>query len=119
VDANNDGIIGTPFSTIESRGSTTLLRRPSDDQAFVQVGTGPRTQVTTPWGAAIGTNSSTWQIIAADTIAGVNQVLLRNNVGNFLHTWTHDSNWSWTASNGTISPTSTQGLALLNQFGLS
>jgi len=118
VDANNDGIIGAPYSTIESRGTTTLLRRGSDDQAFIQVGTGPRTQVTTPWGAPIGTNTSTWQILAADTIGGVNQVLLRNNPGNFLHTWTFNSNWNWTASNGAISPTSAQGLALLNQFGL-
>ncbi|MEB3261073.1 MAG: choice-of-anchor Q domain-containing protein [Cyanobacteriota bacterium] len=118
VDANGDGIIGTPFSTIENRGTTTLLRRPGDDQAFVQVGTGPRTRVTTPWGAPLGTNTSTWQILAADTIAGVNQVLLRNNPGNFLHTWRLDSNWNWTASNGTISPTSAQGIFLLNQFGL-
>ncbi|MEB3259110.1 MAG: hypothetical protein VKP63_00605 [Cyanobacteriota bacterium] len=118
VDANNDGIIGAPLSTIEARGTTTLLRRPSDDSAFVQVGSGPRTQVQSPWGATIGSNTSPWQMLAADTINGVNQVLWRNNSANVLHTWSLDANWNWTASNGTDAPTSPQGIALLNQFGL-
>jgi hypothetical protein len=117
VDANNDGIIGAPFSTVEIRGTTTLLRR-GDGQAFVQVGAGPRTPVTSSWGAAVGSDTTPWQIIAADTIGGVNQLLWRNNSANLLHTWSLDANWNWTSANGTFAPTSAEGLALLNQFGL-
>ena len=39
-------------------------------------------------------------MLAAETIAGNNQILLRNNTYNFLHTWTLDANWNWQSSNG-------------------
>ncbi|MBM5816427.1 MAG: hypothetical protein FJ083_07515 [Cyanobacteria bacterium K_Offshore_surface_m2_239] len=81
------GTIRNDDALIEALGTTTLLRRTSDDQAVVQVGTGPRTQVASPWGATIGSNTSTWQILAADTINGTNQLLWRNNSANYLHTW--------------------------------
>ncbi len=118
VDANNDGIIGAPYSTIEAQGITTLLSSGAG-QAFVSVASAAPIQVSSPWGATIGSHSSTWQILAADTINGSNQILWRHNAANFLHTWTLDSFWAWTASGGVDDPSSPQGSALLSQFGLS
>ncbi|MEB3169436.1 MAG: CARDB domain-containing protein, partial [Synechococcaceae cyanobacterium] len=118
VDANGDGIIGAPYATIEAQGNTTLLSS-SNGQAFVQVGSAAPIQVLSPWGATVGADTATWQILAADTINGVNQLLWRNNASNFLHTWTLDSSWNWTASGGVDDPSSPQGSVLLRQFGLS
>jgi hypothetical protein len=39
-------------------------------------------------------------MLAADTIGGVNKILLRNNTANFLHTWSLDANWNWQSSGG-------------------
>jgi hypothetical protein len=114
VDANNDGFIGAPFSTIESKGNTSLLQR-ADNAPFVDIA-GSRLAVSSPWGTPVGSTSSQWQMLAAETINGVNQILFRNNTGNFLHTWTLDSNWAWTNSFGAISPSSAQGWDLESSF---
>jgi hypothetical protein len=98
MDANRDGIIGSPFTTIESQGNTKLLKR-SDGRAFVEVGTA-RQEITSPWGSQAGDDSSEWQMIAADTISGVNQILWRNNTSSFLHIWNLDANWSLQSTSG-------------------
>jgi hypothetical protein len=118
VDANNDGIIGSPFTTIESQGNTTLFRN-IDGKAFIAFGNGSPQAVTSPWGAVVGSQSSEWQMLGAETLGGVNQVLFRNNSANLLHTWTLDANWNWTASGGLFSPSSTAGIALQGSFGLA
>ncbi|WP_198285281.1 bluetail domain-containing putative surface protein, partial [Microcystis sp. T1-4] len=41
-----------------------------------------------------------WQILAAETVNGVNQVLLRNTTPNLLYIWNLDSNWNWQSSTG-------------------
>ena len=99
VDANRDGIIGTPYTTLEAQGNTKLLRR-GDGKAFAEVGAGTRQEITSPWDAPTGSESTEWQMIAAETIAGVNRVLWRNNTANFLHTWRLDADWNWTAASG-------------------
>jgi len=43
-------------------------------------------------------------MLAAETIAGVNRILWRNNSANFLHSWALDSSWGWQSSSGTIDP---------------
>jgi hypothetical protein len=98
MDATRDGIIGSPFTTIESQGNTKLLKG-SDGRAFVEVGTA-RQEITSPWGSQAGDDSSEWQMIAADTISGVNQILWRNNTSSFLHIWSLDANWSLQSSSG-------------------
>jgi hypothetical protein len=98
MDANRDGIIGSPFTTIESQGNTKLLKG-SDGRAFVEVGTA-RQEITSPWGSQTGDDSSEWQMLAADTISGVNQILWRNNTSSFLHIWSLDANWSLQSANG-------------------
>ena len=115
VDANGDGLIGASFATIESGGGTTLLRR-ADGAPFAQVGTGSRIEITSPWGSPVGSSDSEWQMLGVDTIAGINQVLWRNNSANFLHTWILDSNWNWTHSIGMVNPDSAAGRNLENQF---
>jgi hypothetical protein len=102
------------FSTVESHGNTALLQR-ADNAPFVDIA-GSRLAVSSPWGTPVGSTSSEWQMLAAETISGVNQILFRNNTGNFLHTWTLDSNWSWTNSIGTIAPSSAQGWDLESSF---
>jgi methionine-rich copper-binding protein CopC len=99
LDATRDGITGSPFTTIETQGNTKLLRH-SNGKAFVEIGTGVQREITSPWNLTAGTNTTEWQMLAADTIGGVNKILLRNNTANFLHTWSLDANWKWQSSSG-------------------
>jgi hypothetical protein len=98
VDATRDGVTGSPFTTIEAQGNTKLLKR-GDGKAFVEVG-GARQEITSPWGTPAGDNTSEWQMLAADTITGTNQILWRNNTSSFLHLWSLDANWNWQSSSG-------------------
>jgi hypothetical protein len=100
VDGNRDGIIGAPFTTLEAQGNTKLLRR-GDGLAFVESGAGRRQEITAPWGiSATGSDNNEWEMLAADPIAGVNQVLWRNNTASFLHIWNLDANWSLQSTSG-------------------
>ena len=110
------GTIVNDDSIIESAGNTALLRR-SDGLAFAQLGSSTPSQIASPWGnSAIGSDTSAWQILAIDTIGGVNQLLWRNNTANFLHTWTLDANWNWTSSGGAFALNANESLALESSF---
>jgi hypothetical protein len=74
--------------------------------------------ITSHWGNPAGKNSSEWQMMAAETIAGVNRILWRNNRANFLHSWALDSSWGWQNSSGIFDPLSSGGRALLSDFVL-
>jgi len=115
VDANKDGVIGIPYTTLEAQGNTKLLQR-GDGRAYVEVGVGTRHEITSPWGVSIGSDSSVWQLIATESVAGVNKLLWRNNISNFLHTWTLDANWNWTSSGGADGFNTSQAWALEEQF---
>jgi hypothetical protein len=57
--------------------------------------------ITAPWGVrTTGSDSSEWQMLAAVTITGVNQILWRNNTASFLHIWNLDANWTLQSTNG-------------------
>ncbi|MCX5957842.1 MAG: hypothetical protein NTW51_15940, partial [Cyanobacteria bacterium] len=100
VDGNRDGIIGAPFTTLEAQGNTKLLRR-GDGLAFVETGAGRRQEITAPWGiSTTGSDNNEWEMLAADPIAGVNQVLWRNNTSSFLHLWNLDANWTLQSTSG-------------------
>jgi hypothetical protein len=99
VDGNRDGITGAPFTTLEAQGDTKLLSR-GDGKAFVEYGAGMRQEISSPWNSPVGNDSSEWQMVAAETIAGTNQILWRNNTSNFLHTWSLDAIWTWQSSSG-------------------
>ena len=114
ADLNGDAIIGPSFSTIENNGNATLLRN-SDGMAAVRVGSDLYT-VASPFGLGTGDSSSEWQMRAAETIGEKNQILWRNNPGNFLHVWSLDASWSWQSSAGNISPASPEALGLETSF---
>jgi hypothetical protein len=116
ADLNADAIIGAAFSTIESQGNTSLLRR-NDGMAFVQVGS-ERDRVISPFGLGTGDSTSTWQMLAAEIIGEKNQILWRNNPGDFLHLWTLNSFWTWQSSSGNIDPLSQEALGLETSFQL-
>ena len=78
-------------------GNTRLLKR-SDGRPVVEFGGGTQRDVTAPWNFTVGSAASDWQMLAAETIGGVNKILWRHNTAHFLHTWTTDSNWAWQSS---------------------
>jgi len=100
VDGNHDGIIGTPYTTLEAQGNTKLLRR-GDGVAFVETGAGTLQDITVPWGvSATGSDSNEWEMLAAEKIGDTNQVLWRNNTSSFLHVWNLDANWNLQSTSG-------------------
>ena len=119
LDLNGDSIIGAPYTTIESQGNTSLVRNTSA-QAYVNVGdtSSPITYLGTP--TSPGNSSSTWQMLAAETIGGSNKLLWRYNPTTQVHVWTLNSSWGWTGSDtGLVNANSSAGLNLLAQFGLA
>ncbi|MEB3362043.1 MAG: hypothetical protein VKI42_07970 [Synechococcaceae cyanobacterium] len=115
-DLNGDAIIGAAFTTLESQGNACLLRR-NDGAAFVEVG-GHRYSVTSPFKLGTGDASTEWEMLAAETVGDQQQILWRNNPGNFLHIWTLDTSWNWQSSSGTINPLSAAALGLETSFQL-
>jgi hypothetical protein len=85
----------------------------------VEFGAGTRQEINSPAGASPGSVTTEWQMLAAETIAGVNQILWRNNTAKYLHVWNLDANWNWQSSRGVIDPLSSGGIALIADFGLS
>ncbi|MFO0015659.1 MAG: hypothetical protein ACK52U_03770, partial [Synechococcaceae cyanobacterium] len=116
ADLNGDSIIGGNFTTLESNGNATLLRK-SDGLAVVRVGT-DQFSVTSPFGLGTGNASSTWQILAAEKVGNQNQILWRNNPGTFLHVWTLDASWHWQSSSANVAPSSAAALGLETNFQL-
>jgi hypothetical protein len=117
LDLNSDAIIGAPLTVIESQGNTNLGRHHSTAQAYVSVGstTTPITFLGSP--ASAGSASSTWQMLAAETISDANKILWRYNPTGQLHVWALDSNWAWTgAETGLVDTNSSAGANLLAQF---
>ena len=114
ADLNGDAIIGSPLTVIENQGNATLLRQ-NDGMAAVQVGSNLYT-VTSPFGLGAGSASSEWQMLAAETVGGQNQILWRNNAANFFHVWTLNSSWGWQSSSANFSPLSSTALGLETSF---
>jgi hypothetical protein len=116
MDLNNDSITGAPLSAIETVGNASLLSR-SDGQAYVQQGNTFST-VTSPWGGNAGTAASQWRMLAAETIAGSNQILWVYNPTNQLHIWGMNSSWGWQTSSPLIDRSSPQTWGLESGFGM-
>jgi len=101
---------------IEDQGSVSLLRH-FDGGAFVQVGTTLHDITIGGVHQSISPEGSAWQIIAAETIGGINKILWRNNPTGDLAVWRLNSDWQWTSSEpGLIRANSVQGGALENAF---
>ena len=116
MDLNRDSIIGAPFTTIESQGNTSLLRR-QDGQAFVRQGANTFA-VYSPWGASPIEVNSDWHMIGAESIGGYNTILWGIRSTNQLHIWNLGPSWSWQGSSGMIDRTSQEALALETGFRL-
>jgi len=116
LDCNNDSIIGSPYTTLEERGNSSLLRHISGN-AFVQSGSSIQA-VSSPHGAAVGTPTSQWQILAAESVGGINKILWRYNPNKQLHFWNLDDSWKWQSSSPLIDPRSAEGLGLQTSFGV-
>ena len=61
----------------------------------MEYGAGIRQEISSPWGANVGSDSDSgeWQMMAAETIAGINKILWRYNPTRQLHVWLLDSSW--------------------------
>ena len=96
VDADGDSIIGNPnpYTTVESVGNTTLLKN-GENQLFSQVGSDTPVTLNRN-GIQIYEGYSGWSFLAAETVNGSNQVLVKNSsLG--VRIWGFDSNWDWTS----------------------
>jgi hypothetical protein len=118
IDANGDGVIGNPYTPIESAGNTKLVKDPTN-KYFTQVGTNSPIAIKNG-GQQISQNiyGSDWQTIAAETVNGNNQVLWKNIAGNYLHLWRLDNNWNWVSSEGNWALNSAEALTQETNFGI-
>jgi hypothetical protein len=119
LDLNGDSIIGTPLTPIDSQGNTSLVRANSTGEGYVSVGAtmSPITYLGSPTSA--GNSSSTWQMLAAETIDGTNKLLWRYNPTGQVHVWSLNSSWGWTGSDtGLVDANSSTGYTLLALFGI-
>jgi hypothetical protein len=114
ADLNGDAIIGPTSTTIESQGNASLLRQ-SDGLAAVR-SHGSVDPVISPFGLGVGDASQEWQMLAAETVEGENQILWRNNLSNSLHVWTLNASWSWQSSSAMINPSTAAALGLETSF---
>ncbi|WP_306344569.1 Calx-beta domain-containing protein, partial [Microcystis aeruginosa] len=98
-DFNGDNQIGNPFTPIEAFGNTKLVKD-TTNKLYTQIGN--NNPIAIKVGATqITTNTYPgWQILAAETVNGINQVLLKNTSQNLLYIWNLDSNWNWQSSQG-------------------
>ncbi|WP_216644847.1 calcium-binding protein, partial [Microcystis aeruginosa] len=97
----------TSVTPIEAFGNTKLVQD-ATNKLYAQIGNNNPTVIKN--GAThITTNTYPgWQILAAETVNGINQVLLRNTSQNLLYIWNLDSNWNWQSSTGGWGLNSTQ-----------
>ncbi|AVQ74258.1 hemolysin [Microcystis sp. MC19] len=84
---------------MEAFGNTKLVQD-TTNKLYAQIGN--NNPIAIKNGAThIATNTYPgWQILAAETVNGINQVLLRNTSQNLLYIWNLDSNWNWQSSTG-------------------
>ncbi|MFO0018074.1 MAG: hypothetical protein ACK52U_16180 [Synechococcaceae cyanobacterium] len=126
-DLNGDGITGYGFGSyighlmgavIDSQGDYTLYAT-ADGMARVDPlhdWSITRFDVTSPFNLGVGELSTEWQMLAAENVNGQNQILWRNNLGNFLHLWNLNSAWQWQSSHDMINPLSAEALGLERSF---
>jgi subtilisin family serine protease len=111
----------TPSTTlavavIESAGNTKLVKD-TTNKYFAQVGTA--TPIAIKNGVQIYQNIyAGWQIIAAETVNGENQVIWKNVSQDLAHLWRLDSNWNWVSTEAISGLNSAAALAKESVFGV-
>ncbi|AVQ71321.1 hemolysin [Microcystis sp. MC19] len=105
----------TSVTPIEAFGNTKLVQD-ATNKLYAQIGN--NNPIAIKNGAThIATNTYPgWQILAAETVNGINQVLLRNTSQNLLYIWNLDSNWNWQSSTGGWGLNSTQAFSQETNF---
>ena len=84
------------YTAIEERGNTKLFRYHNGNAVTETANI--RKEVSSPWGAKTGSDSSDWRMLAAESVGGSNQILWSYKPTNQIHTWTLDPNWAWQSS---------------------
>jgi hypothetical protein len=120
LDLNGDGTVAQPSSSVEEQGSIWLLKGSGNTYSARSTAAGASALPIKKDGVQIsqGIYGSDWQVLAAETVGGVNQVLWKNTSANRLHLWSLDANWNWTSSTGWDEPNSAAGQQLESQFGI-
>jgi hypothetical protein len=109
--------IGTPTSptptltTVESTGNTTLSY--ASDGFLRANGTTVRFN-----GNAVAAANSAWSFLAAETLGGVNTMVLRHTASGSLHLWRLDSGWNFVAGEGWFAPNSVGFFATEAEFAM-
>ncbi|MFY7932764.1 MAG: Calx-beta domain-containing protein [Microcystis aeruginosa] len=114
-DANGDGRIGMTFTNLEAAGSVAIVRDTLNrlyartslgDTAIGAINGTPLTETSNPGR----------QILGAETLYGINQIVWRNTTTNALELWTMDGDWQFAGNDAPIAPTSPTALQLERDF---
>lgn len=117
--ATTNAVVGTILNdenqVIEAFGGTKLVKDASN-RLFAQVGANPPVAIKYQGAQTTQGMFSGWEVLAAETVAGVNQVMWKNIAENYLHLWTMDSHWAWVSSTGTWGLNSLEALQQETNF---
>ncbi|MEB3334912.1 MAG: S8 family serine peptidase [Cyanobacteriota bacterium] len=103
------------FQAVEAYGATKLLRD-GGDKLYAQQGNGTPIAIKSLGSQVPLLDSSGWQVLAAETVAGVNQVMRKNITNNSYQLWTLDAAWNVQSSTGDWQSGSSQLMAQENNF---
>lgn len=103
------------YQSIEAFGATKLLKD-NKDKLYAQLGSGTPVPIQYAGSQLSLTDSSGWQTLAVETIAGVNQVMRKNTANNSFQLWTMDGAWTWQSSMGEWQLGSLQVMEQENNF---
>ena len=117
IDTNGDGVIGNPYTAVESSGNTKLVKDAAN-QYFSQIGTNNAIAIKNGEQQIYQDIYTGWQTLAAETVNGDNQVLWKNVAGNYLHIWHLDNNWNWVSSEGQYALNSDEASTQETNFGI-
>jgi ELWxxDGT repeat protein len=119
-DADQDGVIGSPFELLSSVGPVRLLRH--NGSGSLAIASDDLNTIPLWWGdVPLRYNDLRlpgWTPLAAATAQGVNRLLWRYGPTGELATWTFDSSWNPTSGTAPVSPTSADGYGYEYWFNL-
>jgi hypothetical protein len=117
IDANGDGIIGNPYTLIESAGNTKLVKDTAN-KYLAQVGTATPIAIQNSGVQIFPDIYPGWQTLAVETVNGDNQVLWKNTAENYLHIWHFDNSWNRVSSEGQFGLNSANAFTQETNFGI-
>ncbi|MEA5443400.1 hypothetical protein, partial [Cyanobium gracile] len=108
--------ISSSLQVLDPNGVVQLLRDSSSDLVTVQIN-GVASPLLFKGAQVKASQFKGWQILAAETVgSNQNQILWKELSTGRLHTWSVDSQWKYISSGAIVSPTSTAGQLLQQQF---